>query len=163
MKPATTSAEAQTDPVLPTAAPGRDSLARGMRLASVVVNVFDLELSTGFYSGLLDLEVTLCATTAALLVGADGSQLYLRSRGRQAPHMPAGIGVHCALWTASSEGELRRAERFLKARDAHTASHSADGFVWVEGRDPSGIPVVITYPGPDESARNAIISRVYSW
>ena len=34
---------------------------------------------------------------------------------------------------------------------------------WVEGRDPSGVPVAVTYPGPDEDARNAITSRVYTW
>ena len=163
MKPTMTSADVGTEPLLPVAAPGYDSSAQGMRLASVVLNVFDLELSTGFYSRLLGLEVRLGTATAALLVGADGSQLYLRSLGRQASHMSAGIGFHCALWTASNEGELRRAERFLKARDAHTATEAADGFVWVEGRDPSSVPVVITHPGPDESARNAIISRVYAW
>ena len=163
MKPIMASADVRTEPVLSIAAPGYDSSAQGMRLASVVLNVFDLELSTVFYSGLLGLQATLTTRTAALLVGADGSQLYLRSLGRRAPHMSAGIGFHCALWTASNEGELWRAERFLKERAAHTVTEAADGFVWVEGRDPSGVPVVITHPGPDESARHAIISRVYAW
>ncbi|MHA6764958.1 VOC family protein [Streptacidiphilus sp. PAMC 29251] len=135
----------------------------GMRLASVVLNVFDLERSTDFYTGLLGLRVTLAEPTAALLVGADGSELYLRSLGPRAPHLPSGVGVHCAIWTAASEVELRRCEQFLKDRDAHTVTERADGFVWVEGRDPNGVPVVITHPGPDQAARKDIISRVYAW
>jgi catechol 2,3-dioxygenase-like lactoylglutathione lyase family enzyme len=31
----------------------------------------------------------------------------------------------------------------------------------IEGRDPSGLPVLMAYPGPDEVARLGIISRYY--
>jgi len=59
--------------------------------------------------------------------------------------------------------ELGQTLHSTDAQDQGGRGRGADGFVWVEGRDPSGVPVVITYPGPEESARNAIISRVYSW
>lgn len=62
-----------------------ESTPPGMRLASIVLNVFDLEQSTGFYQDVLGLRVRLTTSTAALLVGRDGSQLYLRSLSSRAP------------------------------------------------------------------------------
>jgi len=40
---------------------------------------------------------------------------------------------------------------------------TAGGLMLVEGRDPSGVPVVVTYPGPDEAARHRTISQIYTW
>ncbi|MEZ0094805.1 VOC family protein [Streptacidiphilus sp. EB129] len=111
-----------------------------MRLASVVLNVFDLEEAVSFYREVLGLKVSADTSTAALLVGADGSQLFLRSLSSHAAHPAGGIGVHCVFWTAPSPAALRRCEQVLKDRHAHTATHEADGFVWVEGRDPDGVP-----------------------
>ncbi|MFE4874170.1 VOC family protein [Streptomyces sp. NPDC056682] len=135
----------------------------GMRLASVVLNVFDLEQSTGFYQDVLGLRVRLTTSTAALLVGLDGSQLYLRSLSPRADHTTSGIGLHAAIWTAPSAKELLRCEQVLKARGAHVATETVEGFVRVEGSDPNGVPVVVTHPGPDEAEISEIISRVYSW
>ncbi|RAG83325.1 hypothetical protein DN069_22655 [Streptacidiphilus pinicola] len=134
-----------------------------MRLASVVLNVFDLQEAVSFYRELLGLEVSADTSTAALLVSADGSQLYLRSLSGHASHETGGIGVHCVLWTAPSPAELRHCEQVLKDRHAHTdTQEEADGFVWVQGRDPSGVTVVVTHPGPDQVARTRIISRIYA-
>ena len=134
-----------------------------MRLTSVVLYVFDLERSVNFYQELLGLEVAVQNPTAALLAGADGSQLYLRSVGPRAPHSTGGIGVQCSVWTAPSEAELNRCEQVLKRLNAHTTTHVAEGFSWVEGRDPNGVPVMVSHPGPGQAIRHQIISRIYAW
>jgi hypothetical protein len=35
------------------------------------------------------------------------------------------------------------------------------GFRVLEGRDPDGLPVLISYPGPDQAPRREIIDRIY--
>jgi catechol 2,3-dioxygenase-like lactoylglutathione lyase family enzyme len=140
----------------------READRHSMRLASVVLNVHNLEKAVSFYRELLGLEESADTSTAALLVGADGSQLYLRSLSEHADHPAGGIGVRCVFWTAPSLAELRRCEQVLKDRHAHIATNEADGFAWVEGRDPSGVAVAVSYPGPDQVARSRIISRVYA-
>ncbi|MEY9966950.1 catechol-2,3-dioxygenase [Streptacidiphilus sp. MAP12-16] len=137
--------------------------APAYRLASVVLNVFELEQPVGFYCDLLGLAVSHRTATAALLVSREGSQLYLRSLSPHAEHVIGGIGVHSVIWTAPSAVELRRCEQLLKDRHLHTTTQAAEGFVWVEGRDPSGNTVVVTHPGPEEAVRRRIISRVYAW
>ena len=135
----------------------------GMRLTSVVLYVFDLEQSVSFYQELLGLEVTVDNPSAALLVGGDGSQLYLRAVGPHAPHPIGGIGVQCSVWTAPNEAELKRCEQVLKRLNAHTTTHVAEEFSWVEGRDPNGVPVMVSHPGPGQAIRHQIISRIYAW
>ncbi|WP_406430137.1 VOC family protein [Streptomyces sp. NBC_00631] len=70
------------------AEPGVD---RGPLLASVVMFVSDLDRSVEFYRELLKMRVTVRTTTAALLVGSDDTQVYVRRMGR-AP----------TLWAASA-------------------------------------------------------------
>ncbi|QMU80417.1 VOC family protein [Streptacidiphilus sp. PB12-B1b] len=125
--------------------------------------VFDLAQSVAFYRELLGMAVTVENASAALLVGADGSQLYLRSVGPRAPHTIGGIGIQCSVWTAPSEAALKRCERVLKELNAHTTTHVAEGFSWVEGRDPNGVPVMVSHPGPGQAIRHQIISRIYAW
>jgi catechol-2,3-dioxygenase len=149
------------DPATPDTAPTAPN--GSMRLTSVVLYVFDVERSVNFYQELLRLEVAVQNATAALLVGADGSQLYLRSVGPRAPHPTGAIGVQCTVWTASSESELTRCEQVLKRMNAHTTTHVAEGFSWVEGRDPNGVPVMVSHPGPGQAIRHQIISRIYAW
>ena len=153
------------DPAAPATDPTTDPTSRsaGMRLTSVVLYVFELKRSVSFYQELLGLEVTVENPTAALLVGADGSQLYLRAVGPRAPHPTGAIGVQCSVWTAPSEAELNRCEQVLKRLNAHTTTHVAEGFSWVEGRDPNGVPVMVSHPGPGQAIRNQIISRIYAW
>lgn len=150
----------------PSSGQGPDSgttAAVGCRLASVVLNVFDLEDSVRFYRDLLGLEISHRTDTAALLISGEGSELYLRSLGPHAGHTTGGVGVHCVMWTAPSAEELRRCEQVLKDRRAHITSQAAEGFLWVEGRDPSGTTVVVTHPGPEEAVRRGIIIQVYAW
>ncbi|WP_405571770.1 VOC family protein [Streptomyces sp. NBC_01167] len=141
----------------------RMALARDMKLASVALYVVDLDGSVSFYHDLLGLDVSILTSTGALMVNASGSQLYLRSLSDKAAHTTGGIGFQCMIWTAPSASALQHCEDVLKERDAHTATGRAEGFTWVEGRDPSGVPVMVSFPGPDRTVRQEIISRIYSW
>jgi catechol 2,3-dioxygenase-like lactoylglutathione lyase family enzyme len=125
--------------------------------------VTDLDASIHFYRGLLRLDLTLQTTTAALLANPDGFQLYLRSMGPHAQHALGGIGVQYVIWTAVDQNDLIRCEQVLKASGTHIHTDSHGGFTWVEGRDPNQVPVVITFPGPDQMARDAIRTRIYEW
>ena len=122
-------------------------VGHGARLASAVMFVSELELSVAFYRQVLGMEVTIRRTSAALLVNADGFQLYLRKINKRAQHAVGGIGVQYVIWTAADNEDLRRCEQFLKDQSAHVRTQSADNFSLVEGRDPNGVPFVITYPG----------------
>jgi catechol-2,3-dioxygenase len=134
-----------------------------MKLESCVLYVFDLDESASFYRDVLGLEVSLRTTTAALMVDGSGDQLYLRALGSNAPHTLGGIGLQCMIWTAADAEEMRRCEEVLRKRDAHVTTGHAEGFDWVEGRDPSDVPVMVSYPGPGEVARQEIITRIYAW
>lgn len=134
----------------------------GPRLSSAVLFVHDLDASVAFYSEVLKMVVTIRDPSAALLVNAS-SQLYLRQMGQRAPHILGAIGVQYVIWTASSSEDLHRIERVLEGRCSQVTRHVVDGISFIEGKDPSGVPVVVTYPGPDQAARRAIMQRVYSW
>ncbi|WP_079189765.1 VOC family protein [Actinacidiphila paucisporea] len=138
--------------------------ARGPKMASVVVFVRDLDRAVDFYQDLLLMRVAVRATSATLLVGADDTQLYLRVMGSGGEHPLGAIGVQYVIWTADSAEDLQRCERLLKERDAHVASReSGEGVTVVEGRDPDGLPLVITHPGPHGAARQEIMARIYAW
>jgi catechol 2,3-dioxygenase-like lactoylglutathione lyase family enzyme len=135
----------------------------GTRLTTAVMFVDALESSVAFYRELLGMEVKARDELAALLVSADGSQLYLRDKGKRASHYLGSVGVQYVIWAAADEESLRRCERFLKEGSAHVATQDVAGFTFVEGRDPNGLPVMITYPGPDLVERHQIMARIYSW
>ena len=66
-----------------------------------------------------------------------------------------------AVWTAGGSVDLDRCAEFLTERGAFTNRTNSDGVDVVQGRDPDGLPVLITYPGPDQAPRQAISRRVY--
>ncbi|MFI0716655.1 VOC family protein [Streptomyces inhibens] len=134
---------------------------RGPRLGSVVVFVHDHDASADFYRELLKMEVTVRTATAALLVGHNGFQVYLRAVGPKAAHPVGQVGAQYVIWTADSPDDFQRCERVLRARSDHVTTRHGEGFTLLEGRDPSGLPVLVAYPGPDEVARLEIISRYY--
>lgn len=143
---------------------GSDAAGRGPKLASVVVFVRDLDQSADFYQELLLMHVAVRTSSAALLVGTDDTQLYLRVMGSGGEHPLGAIGVQYVIWTADSPEDLQRCERLLKERDAHIASReTGDNVTVVEGRDPDGLPLVIAYPGPHGAARQEIMARIYAW
>ncbi|WP_427164175.1 VOC family protein [Streptomyces sp. C1-1] len=140
-------------------ATGPDSY--GPRLASVVLFVHDHDESADFYQELLKMEVTVRTATAALLVGQGGFQVYLRTVGPKAIHPVGHVGAQYVIWTADGPDDFQRCERVLRARSDRVGTRHGDGFTLIEGRDPSGLPVLVAYPGPDEVARLEIIARYY--
>lgn len=134
-----------------------------LRLASAVMFVRDLERSIRFYRELLALQISVQENTGALLVSPDGFQLYLRSMGPRAHHSLGNIGIQYLIWTAEDEDDLHRCEEVLRAWSGSVRRLAVDGFVVVEGRGPDGIPVLVTYPGPDEVPRQQILRRFYQW
>ncbi|MFB2557404.1 VOC family protein [Herbiconiux liangxiaofengii] len=134
-----------------------------MRLSSAVMFVSDLDRSVAFYEDLLQLEVTVRDSTAALLVGADHYQLYLRSMGKRATHALGSIGVQYLIWSADDPDDLLRCEDVLRRQSPHVTKQHVDGFDIVEGPGPDRVPIMIVYPGPEQLPRDQIIPRLYSW
>jgi predicted thioesterase len=137
--------------------------SRRLRLASAVMFVHELDRSVAFYCELLGLDVTLRDDSVALLVSPDGYQLYLRSMGPNDSHPLGHIGIQYVIWTAQDEEDLRRCERVLRAHSHRVSIQTIDGFTIVEGRGPDDVPVLITFPGPDQAPRHQILQRIYQW
>jgi catechol 2,3-dioxygenase-like lactoylglutathione lyase family enzyme len=133
------------------------------RLSTAVMFVHKLDASVHFYREVLRMEVTVREPSAALLVNSGSFQLYLREMGPRSPHLSGAIGVQYVIWTASSSEDLDRFEGVLNEHCRRVVKQVIDGVTFIEGRDPDGVPVVITYPGPDQAARHAIMRRVYFW
>jgi CBS domain-containing protein len=138
-----------------------DAVARSVRLASVVVFVSDLARSLAFYEPLLRYPITASDGDAALLTGPDGSQLYLLRVGDSSTRRNGGIGPQMVGWTAGGPDDLDRCTELLKERGAYVDRDTSEGFTFLEGRDPDGLPVIIAYPGPEQAPRHLIKSRVY--
>ena len=163
--------DTRDSPTVTSAEPGAvdvDSTARNEkqpprpRLASAVMFVQELGRSVSFYRDLLAMDVRIRNHTAALLVSPDGFQLYLRSMGPGTQHPLGHVGIQYLIWTADDEEDLRRCERLL-ARSGRVTSHTADGITVVEGRGPDEVPIVVTYPGPDQAPSHQIPPRIYEW
>jgi catechol 2,3-dioxygenase-like lactoylglutathione lyase family enzyme len=138
-------------------------MAHGARLDSVVMFVHDLDRSVSFYSDVLNLHVADRSATAALLIGANRSQLILRAMGRGAEHALGGVGVQYVIWTADDADDLARCEKVLKDRSAWRDSRTTEHVTAVEGRDPDEIVVMINYPGPDQAPLHELPVRIYGW
>src|SRR5487761_1100517 len=138
-------------------------MTQGARLGSVVMFVQDLHRSVSFYSDLLALEVADRSPTAALLVSAAGAQLILRAMGQGAAHALGSIGPQYVVWIAAGKADLDRIEHVLKKRSAHRQTHTSEAGTEVEGRDPDDIPVLISYPGPDQVPVHELATRIYGW
>lgn len=134
-----------------------------MRLSSAVMFVSDLDTSVAFYCDLLQLAVSVRNETAALLVGPQKNQLYLRGMGHRAEHPLGAIGIHYLIWSADDVADLDRCESALRHQSDHVTRDHRDGFDVVEGPGPDRVPIMIVYPGPDALARDQIIPRIYSW
>jgi CBS domain-containing protein len=137
-----------------------DAILNSMRLASAVVSVSDLGRALGFYRPLLRYAITASDASGALLVGPDGSQLYLYQVGDNRAHDHGAAGLQLIAWTAGSSSDLDRCEELLKERGAYERRDESEGFARVEGHDPDGLPVLITYPGPERAPRHMISPRV---
>ncbi len=138
-----------------------DAFVHSVRLASVAVFVSDLTRSMAFYQPLLRYTITVSEVDAALLTGPDGSQLYLHQVSDGSMRRDDGVGVQWVSWTAGGPDDLDRCADVLKERGGYVRRDIVEGINVLEGRDPDGLPVLITYPGPDEAARHLINSRVH--
>ncbi len=132
-------------------------------LASVVVFVYDLQNSVKFYETVLAMDVTIRTESVALLVTAEGFQLYLRDMGPRADHALGSIGTQHVAWAADTAEDLARFETILKDLGAHNDTTTTDGITVVEGRDPNNLSVIMVYPGPDRSPRHHVMSRICGW
>lgn len=151
--------QASTEFTEPAAGPAAPET--GMAPAAVVLYVLDLQASVTFYRALLQLqEGELGTPTAALLFNPEGFQLYLRSVGHQASHPLGSVGTQCVIWAAPSASELKRCEEWLKAQQAYVQTVTDDGITWVEGRDPSHVTVMVTYPRPGQAVHHRILPRM---
>jgi catechol 2,3-dioxygenase-like lactoylglutathione lyase family enzyme len=139
------------------------SMVTGLRLASAVMFVTELNRSVVFYEELLGWHVAVSDESVALLVGPEGFQLYLRAMGRHTQHPLGFVGIQYLCWTASDEADLRRCEDVLRRESSRVSRTAGDGFVLIEGHGPDGVPVMVTYPGPEQVPRHGILRRIYEW
>jgi catechol 2,3-dioxygenase-like lactoylglutathione lyase family enzyme len=155
-----------TDSAIPAIAVGATASHREpkqLRFSSLVIFVREIQRSSRFYRRLLNLESTVENESGALLVGADGNQVYLRSVGDRAALAMGGLGPRYVVWSAESEEQLRQCEAVLRSQSSHVLVTSEKQFLMVEGRDPDGAPVIVTFPGPDQVPRDGIIPRIFGW
>jgi CBS domain-containing protein len=135
-----------------------DVLVHSVRLSSVVVFVSDLTRSLAFYQPLLRYTPTVSDADTAVLTGPDGSQLYLYSGSDDPVRRNTGVGLQYVAWTAGGPHDLDRCSKVLTERGAYTSRDTVEGIDVLEGRDPDGLPVLITYPGPGQTPRRLISS-----
>ena len=138
-------------------------MADGARLGTAVMFVQNLDRSVSFYADVLALDVAQRSTTAALLRSPAGPQLILRAMGSHADRALGSVGVQYVVWTAAGKADLDRCEGVLKDRSAHRETRASEGATLVEGRDPDDIPVMVTFPGPDEAPLHELPVRIYGW
>jgi len=147
--------------------PGRSgedgAQAAPLQLASAVLFVQDLRDSVAFYRELLGWEVTVYDEAVALLSGPGKTQLYLRMRDLRSGHPLGQIGWQYLIWTAQDAVELDRCEAVLRGVSSQVTRTRHVGFSSVEGRGPSDVPVIVTFPGPDAAQRAGLLGRVYAW
>ncbi|MBH0099214.1 hypothetical protein I6E68_08700 [Salinibacterium sp. NSLL150] len=134
-----------------------------MRLSSAVAFVSDLDRSVAFYCDLLGLTCSIFDESAALLVGPENYELYLRGKHAQPSRVLGSVGIQYLIWSADTLEELQQCEDAMRRESSHVRREQLDGIEVLEGRDPDHLPIFVVFPGPDESARHAIIPRIYSW
>src|SRR5262245_49047623 len=135
------------------------AVVHSIRLCGAVVFVSDLAQSLSFYQPLLRYPITVGDADAALLTGPNGSQLYLR-QAEEGSMRRNGLGVQWVGWTAGDAADLDRCSDLLKERGAYVNRDTSEGMMLLEGRDPDGLPVIIVYPGAENSPRHVIHNRI---
>ncbi len=73
-----------------------------------------------------------------------------------------GVGVQYVIWSAPDRESLDQVEDALKELGTHTRTWSFQEVAVVEGRDPSHIPFLVTFPGPERAPRQEIITSLGS-
>jgi len=148
----------------PDGAAGGGASSAGPRLALVVVFVRDLDQSAEFYGGLLGLSVHIRESTALVLSGPGASgAMVLRAIGPRGEHALGAVGVQYSCWAVQDMDDLRRCERYLEERSALVETTNVEDRTVVEGRDPDGLPVMITHIPDGADISGEIMRRVYAW
>ncbi|MEO6793715.1 MAG: VOC family protein [Mycobacterium sp.] len=129
------------------------------RIDSCLMRVSELERSVDFYRDVFQCRVSIREPDAALLLTPDGFQIYLRTHETSGTGGITDIGIEQVMWSASSKEELQRIEHRLRIRYPSTYSNTLDGISYVDGVDPDGIRVLVTYPTPQQLPREVIDRR----
>ncbi|ORW66542.1 glyoxalase [Mycolicibacter senuensis] len=130
------------------------------RITSCLMRVSNLDHSVKFYSDVFQCDVAIYDTDAALLLAPDGFEIYLRTHEASRTGGITDIGVEQMIWSAGSEEELRRIEQRMRVHDPDTYSNTLGEISYVDGADPDGIRVLITYPTPRQLPREVIDRRL---
>ncbi len=131
-------------------------------IASSLIFVAELERSVSFYREVFACTVSVRHGNGALLLAPGGFQIYLVAIGDRQEHRTGGIGEHHLLWTTHSATALDHFEQLFKDRGCYTYTHVSGGVTFVEGSDPDGIRVVVSYPSPQQHPRSVLDGRLYN-
>lgn len=115
-----------------------------------------------FYAEVFGCKVALRDDSAALLLAAEGFQIYLMAKGTPTAHPTGAIGGQHLMWATESPEALLHFEELLKKLGHFTYTHTGGEVTFVEGRDPDGIRVVIAHPSPLQRPRSVLDSRLYN-
>lgn len=137
-------------------------MSYSVKVASSVLYVSELERSVSFYRDLFGCVVTLRSADAALLVTAEGFQLYIIERGTHAHRHPNGLGHHLLMWATDSPEGVESLKQALLGTGSYVDTHVSGGITFLEGRDPDGLRIVIAHPDPAHQPRSIIDSHLYS-
>ncbi|WP_228513604.1 VOC family protein [Curtobacterium flaccumfaciens] len=132
-------------------------------MSSAVMFVSELERSVRFYERLLQVPARLVTGTAALLETPQHQQLYLRAVGDRAVHPLGAVGIQYLIWTAADLEDLARCEAILRGQSSRVTRTTVDEIDLLEGVGPDGVPILVTFPGPEQVRSIKIIPRVYRW
>ncbi len=129
------------------------------RAASCLMEVSDLDRSIRFYCDVFECRISIHEPDAALLLTPEGFQLYLRVSGTHSRRYIGDLGIVHLIWSTDSKAELDRIEHRLHAHYPSTHTSTANGVRFVDGVDPDGCRVLITYPTPEKLPREVIDPR----
>jgi catechol 2,3-dioxygenase-like lactoylglutathione lyase family enzyme len=131
------------------------------QLAMCVVYVRDLTASVEFYAEVLDLAVSVRTQAAAMLTTDAGCRLVLlETEGNSEPQVGA-VGIQYVVWAAAGCSDLNNIDLKLKCLGARVSRQTIDGVTYVEGRDPNGLPIIVTNPSPHDAPTAHIFNRIY--
>jgi catechol 2,3-dioxygenase-like lactoylglutathione lyase family enzyme len=123
------------------------------------MRVSDLDRSVNFYRDVFECHVAIAEPDAVLLLTPGGFQIYLRSSEGGRARGVDDVGIEQMIWSADSQEELQRIELRLRTHYPSTYTTSQNGIAFVDGIDPDGIRVLISYPTPHQLPREVIDRR----
>ena len=128
-------------------------------VTSCLMRVFDLGRSVNFYRDVFECHVALHEPEAALLLTPGGFQMYFSAHEALGTRDVDTVGVVQVIWSAGSHAELQRIEQRLRTRYPSTYTNTLNGITFVDGVDPDGNRVLVTYPTPAQLPRGVIDRR----